>query len=202
MTDKSEKGERGRRNLWMAGKLSLLVVFMFGFGYALVPLYDVFCEITGIGPGTVSMDPATEQVYEIDESRTVTVEFTASLNQNMPWEFRPEVRSMEVHPGETHVMTYYAQNQRDHDMLGQAIPSISPSRASAHLHKLECFCFVEQLFKAGEGKQMPVRFVVDPDLPGHVDRVTLAYTFFDATPAHGGSRGQSGTVALGDAAAQ
>lgn len=172
---------RDRNNLRMAGKLSVLVVAMFGFGYALVPLYDVFCEITGIGQGSAELVAAEQQDWAVDESRTVTVEFTASLNERMPWEFRAETRSIEVHPGETHVMTYYARNQRDREMVGQAIPSISPSRASAHLHKLECFCFVEQVFEGGEGRQMPVRFVVDPELPGDVDRVTLAYTFFDRT---------------------
>ncbi len=184
MSDEHRQQEaRSRGNLRMAGKLSVLVVVMFGFGYALVPLYDVFCEITGIGPGTVDLVAAEEQEWVADESRTVTVEFTASLNQRMPWEFRAETRTMEVHPGESHVMTYYARNLREQDMIGQAIPSVSPARAAAHLHKLECFCFVEQLFEAGQGRYMPVRFVVDPDLPEHVDRVTLAYTFFDATPA-------------------
>lgn len=165
----------------MAGKLSVLVVAMFGFGYALVPLYDVFCEITGIGQGSAELVAAEQQDWVVDESRTVTVEFTASLNERMPWEFRAETRSIEVHPGETHVMTYYARNKRDREMVGQAIPSVSPSRASEHLHKLECFCFVQQVFEGGEGRHMPVRFVVDPELPGDVDRVTLAYTFFDRT---------------------
>ncbi len=178
-----QQQQRSKSNLRLAGKLSVLVVAMFGFGYALVPLYDVFCEITGIGPGSVELVAAEEQDWVVDESRTVTVEFTASLNQRMPWEFRAETRTIEVHPGEPHVMTYYARNLRDQDMIGQAIPSITPTRASSHLHKLECFCFVEQLFEAGQGRYMPVRFVVDPGLPEHVDRVTLAYTFFDATPA-------------------
>ncbi len=178
-----QQQQRSKSNLRLAGKLSVLVVFMFGFGYALVPLYDVFCEITGIGPGSVELVAAEEQDWVVDESRTVTVEFTASLNERMPWEFRAETRRVEVHPGEPHVMTYYARNMREQDMIGQAIPSVSPSRASAYLHKLECFCFVEQLFEAGESRTMPVRFVVDPDLPAHVDQVTLAYTFFDATPA-------------------
>lgn len=174
---------RNKRNLRLAGKLSVLVVGMFGFGYALVPLYDVFCDITGIGGGSTEVVEAGEQDWEVDESRTVTVEFTATLNKHMPWDFRPETRSIEVHPGKPHVITYYARNRRDRAMVGQAIPNISPSTASQHLHKLECFCFVQQTFEAGEERYMPLRFVVDADLPEHVDRLTLAYTFFDNTSA-------------------
>lgn len=159
----------------------LVVVGMFGFGFALVPIYDVFCEITGLNGKTGSVQAQEAQRLNVDESRLVTVEFVANLNQSMNWEFRPEVHKLQVHPGKIYTTQFYAHNKNNRDMVGQAIPSVAPSRAAAHFNKTECFCFTQQVFKAGEGRLMPVSFIVDPALPPEVETVTLSYTFFDIT---------------------
>ncbi len=162
----------------LAGKLVLMAVAMFGFGFLLVPLYDVFCEVTGIGDrtGTPTADVVAETVP--DEDRLVTVEFVANLNQYAPWEFHPAVTSMQVHPGEFYETTYYARNLTQRQLTGQAVPSIAPGQASRFFKKVECFCFTQQEFAAGEGRDMGLKFMVDPGLPAHIDRITLAYTFF------------------------
>ena len=116
---------------------------------------------------------------EVDLNRTVMVEFVASVNENMPWDFQPKVTRMEVHPGETYRTAFYAKNRTGKSMVGQAIPSVTPGVAARHFKKTECFCFTEQLFEAGEGRDMPLLFMVDPDLPDEIEVLTLAYTFFD-----------------------
>lgn len=153
------------------------VVGMFGFGFAMVPLYSVFCDITGINGKTGGR--VAVAVTEPDMDRTVTVEFIASVNQSMPWDFRPEVTSMEVHPGKMYRATYYARNRTDRAMVGRAVPSVTPGVAARHFKKTECFCFTEQRFSAGEGRDMPVMFMVDRELPEEIEVVTLSYTFFD-----------------------
>lgn len=168
-------------NQKLAVWLMLVVVGMFGFGFALVPIYDVFCEITGLNGKTGSVQAQEAQRLNVDESRLVTVEFVANLNQSMNWEFRPEVHKLQVHPGKIYTTQFYAHNKNNRDMVGQAIPSVAPSRAAAHFNKTECFCFTQQVFKAGEGRLMPVSFIVDPALPPEVETVTLSYTFFDIT---------------------
>lgn len=159
-------------------KLLLVVVGMFGFGFAMVPFYNVFCSVTGLNGKTAGK---AEQVVsgEVDKDRTVTVEFIANLNQNMPWEFRPEVNKMEVHPGELYSTRYYAENLTDKAIVAHAVPSVAPGQAARHFHKTECFCFTEQEFKGGEGRWMPVTFMIAPDLEGDIREVTLSYTFFD-----------------------
>jgi len=161
----------------MVLKLAGITVAMFGFGYLLVPIYEVFCDITGLG-GRTSNQAATVAIAP-DMSRSVRVEFVASVNANGPWEFRPEVPSMTVHPGQMYTTTYWARNLRDLDVVGHAVPSVAPGTAARYFNKTECFCFTEQQFAPNEGRDMPVIFIIDPDLPAHVETVTLSYTFFD-----------------------
>ncbi len=162
--------------------LFLAPVLMFGFGYLMVPIYNVFCEITGLNgkTGTLTQDEARR--LDVDEDRLVRVEFTGSLNQYAPWDFAPQVASMMVHPGKQYRTSYVATNRLDQVLVGQAVPSVSPGRAASHFNKTECFCFVQQTFAAGETRDMPLVFVVDPALPQNMDTVTLSYTFFDVTP--------------------
>ncbi|MEN9771235.1 MAG: hypothetical protein RLZZ180_2865, partial [Pseudomonadota bacterium] len=158
-----------RDNLRMLGKLSVIVLGMFGFGYALVPLYIAICEMTGINvlalgdkliPGASSSQTANTQV---DRARTITVEFDA--NARGPWDFKPAVRSVQVHPGELATVMYEFRNVQDRTMAAQAIPSYAPRQASPHFNKLECFCFNQYTLAPGEKKQWPVAFVIDPKLP-------------------------------------
>ncbi|HEY8520421.1 MAG TPA: cytochrome c oxidase assembly protein [Gammaproteobacteria bacterium] len=160
------------RNL--ALKLAALCAAMFAFGFALAPLYDVFCEITGVGGKTAS---APQQVTEqADEARTVRVEFVAQ--SNAPFEFRPTVSHLDVHPGQVYQTEYYAANLTGTPLTVQAVPSVAPGVAAKHLKKLECFCFTAQEFEAREGRGMPVVFMVSRDLPAHLDRLSLQYTLF------------------------
>ena len=152
---------------------------MFAFGFLLVPIYDVFCDITGLG-GKFDATAAVVDVQAPVDDRIVTVEFIASLNEYAPWEFRPAVASIEVRPGEMYSTTFYAHNLTNRGITGQAVPSIAPGQAVKYFHKTECFCFTSQYFDAQEARDMPLKFVVDPDLPEHIDRLTLSYTFFVA----------------------
>lgn len=161
------------RKLWLA------TLAMFGFGFALVPLYNVFCQITGLNGKTGRVEAQASQAMAVDESRWVTVEFTASVNSGMPWEFKAKQTRMRVHPGATYTAAYYARNTAAETITGQAVPSVTPGRAASHFNKIECFCFDRQELKAGERKEMPVRFVVDRNLPPEVSTVTLSYTFFN-----------------------
>lgn len=179
-----------RENFRMFGKLGVIVLAMFGFGYALVPIYKAICEMTGINilalgekqiPGATAATPANTQV---DLSRTITVEFDA--NARGPWHFRPAQRSLQVHPGELATVVYEFQNVQDRTMSAQAIPSYAPRQAGAHFNKLECFCFTQYTLAPGEKKSWPVAFVIDPRLSRDVKTITLSYTFFEVggkTPA-------------------
>ncbi len=169
-------------NQRLVKRLLFAVVGMFGFGFAMVPLYNVLCDITGLN-GKTGGRVAVAEVLEPDLDRIVTVEFVTSVNQSMPWDFRPVVSSMEVHPGKMYRTSFHAQNRTDRTMVGQAIPSVTPGLAAQHFKKTECFCFTEQQFSAGEGRDMPLLFMVDPDLPEDIKVVTLSYTFFDKQKA-------------------
>jgi cytochrome c oxidase assembly protein subunit 11 len=169
-----------KKNAKLVRTLLFVVVGMFGFGYALVPLYDVLCEITGIN-GKVESAAVKETSYEVDKNREITVEFMTSLNESTPMVFRSETKKMKIHPGEYYTVNFYAENKTDKVMIARAIPSISPGPVAEYFKKTECFCFSEQTFKAREGRTMPVRFVVDPELPQQYKTITLAYTFFDNT---------------------
>jgi cytochrome c oxidase assembly protein subunit 11 len=165
-------------NRAIVGKLVVLTVAMFGFGFLLVPIYDIFCDITGLG-GRTSGTAAVNVDVAPDTERTVRVEFVASISSGGAWEFRPDVPAMTVHPGQMYTTTYWARNLRDLDVVGHAVPSVAPGTAARYFSKTECFCFTEQQFGPNEGRDMPVIFIIDPDLPAHVDTVTLSYTFFD-----------------------
>lgn len=158
-------------------RLLLLVVMMFGFGYALVPLYDVFCEITGLNGKTGDQVVLNKQQV-VDESRLVKVVFLASLNDSMPWSFKPEQSFIEVHPGKPTTVNYIAKNISDKNLTGQAVPSVAPGLAAAYFQKTECFCFTQQELRPGEEKVMPVTFIVDSQLPQKMNELILSYTFF------------------------
>lgn len=168
---------RSRPSRGLVFRLAVMAVAMFGFGFLLVPVYTLFCKITGIGgrPEAVAANVAN---IRPDPSRTVTVEFVAVLNEQAPWEFHPAVATMQVHPGQLYDTSFYARNLTDHALVGQAVPSIAPGEAARHFRKTQCFCFTSQKFTAGEGRDMGVTFMVDPDLPKFIDRVTLSYTFY------------------------
>jgi cytochrome c oxidase assembly protein subunit 11 len=161
-------------------KLVLVVVGMFGFGFALVPMYDVFCEWTGLN-GKTGGRVEYSATQEINEERVVTVQFTASNNASMNWTFEPMVHQVEVHPGELTEIRYFARNPGASRMVAQAVPSVSPLKAADYLRKTECFCFTQQVLEAGEEIEMPVLFYVDPMLPADVSKLTLSYTLFDVT---------------------
>jgi cytochrome c oxidase assembly protein subunit 11 len=157
-------------------KLALLTVAMFGFGFALVPIYDVFCDVTGLGGRTAS---AAETVVErpvVD--RSVRLEFIASTDRSAPFEFRPTLSSMQITPGKLYETAYFARNLLDRHIVARAVPSVAPGLAAEHLKKIECFCFTEQAFDAGEGREMGVTFMVDPELPEYIDTLTLSYALF------------------------
>lgn len=172
-----------RENFKMVGKLGVIALGMFAFGYALVPLYKAICEVTGINilalserevPGAKVSMPANTQV---DTSRLITVEF--DVNTRGPWDFKPERRSMQVHPGQLSTVMYEFQNIQNRTMAAQAIPSYAPRQSAQHFNKLECFCFTQYTLAPGEKKAWPVAFVIDPRLPKDVTTITLSYTFFE-----------------------
>lgn len=175
-------GDEGRRkaNRSLIGHLLIMTAGMFAFGFALVPLYDVFCDITGFG-GRTNTEAATVSERP-DESRTVTVEFASNLSGFGHWDFEPEVRTMEVQPGRLYQMNFVARNGSDNVLTGHAVPSVAPGSVARHFQKTECFCFEPQEFDPREQRDMPVVFILDPEVPRHVDRVTLSYTFFTGGP--------------------
>ncbi len=164
----------------LVARLTLVAVGMFGFGFALVPLYDVFCDLTGINGKTGRLDQVSAEATQVDESRWVTVEFVANVSSGLPWTFRPDERRIRVHPGEVAETVFFARNTTSVDGVGQAVPSVAPSLAAKYFSKTECFCFSQQPLNAGELKEMPVKFIVDPRLPKDITTITLAYTFFES----------------------
>ncbi|MEY3380334.1 MAG: hypothetical protein RL468_932 [Pseudomonadota bacterium] len=174
--------ELRHENLRMMGKLTVVAAVMFGFGYALVPMYKAICEFTGInvlalGERNTGLSKAVANNTQVDFSRTITVEFDA--NTRGPWSFRPAQNHMLVHPGQMNTVIYEFQNTQNRRMAAQAIPSYAPMQAAAHFNKLECFCFNEYTLEPGEKKQWPVAFVIDPKLSKDVRTITLSYTFFE-----------------------
>lgn len=166
-------------NRRLVQRLLLVVVAMFGFGFALVPIYEVMCQTLGINGKTAGSAYAGAQAA--DQSREVRVQFLATNSAEMVWEFRPQADELRVHPGAVNEMLFIASNPSDHPMTAQAVPSIAPSVAAAYFHKTECFCFTQQVLQPGQRIEMPVRFIVDRDLPEEVHHLTLAYTLFDIT---------------------
>jgi cytochrome c oxidase assembly protein subunit 11 len=185
MSDRTGRQE-ARRGSW---KLAAVVACMFGFGFAMVPLYGAICQLTGLNGKSAGMLVKADVKQQVDASRTVKVEFLTTVNGGRVWKFAADQAQIEVHPGQLYTVYFDATNEQDQDVVGQAVPSVAPWDAAKHLHKTECFCFSQQPFKAGESKHMPVRFMLDPELPADVDTVTLSYTFFDVTSlAQGASK--------------
>lgn len=170
--------DQGRRHHLL--RLSGAAAGMFAFGFALVPMYDALCEITGFNGRSSGMSLAADVREQADESRTVTVEFVTTVNGGAPWAFAAETQRLRVHPGKLYTVNFTAHNPRDEAVVAQAVPSVAPWNAAKYLKKTECFCFRQQPFAPGEEKLMPVRFMLEPGLPADVDTVTLSYTFFDA----------------------
>lgn len=164
----------------LALKLGGLAVAMFGFGYALVPLYNVFCDITGLNGKTGRINASDVREGSIASDRLVTVEFDSNINPELPWDFKPLQKRMRVRPGEMGEAMFVARNRTDHSVVGQAVPSVAPSQASIYFNKTECFCFTQQTLAGNERMEMPVRFVIDPALPEDIEVLTLSYTFFKA----------------------
>lgn len=194
-------------NRRMLGKLLVVALLMFGFGYALVPMYRAICEALGVNVLSLAEQRREAAASgrslntQVDTTRTITVEFDA--NARGPWDFKPAVASVQVHPGELATVMYEFRNKQDRTMAAQAIPSYAPKQAMAHFNKLECFCFNEYTLKPGESKQWPVAFVIDPKLPKDVNTITLSYTFFEVggkvPPAPAGGLRPSAALATPEA---
>mgnify|MGYP006129117321 FL=1 len=161
-------------------KLLLIVFGMFGFGFALVPLYDVFCDITGLN-GKTNGTAVSYTADGVDTSRTVTVQFITRMAKGIPWQFEPVINEVDVHPGEVKFVNFYAKNESMRDIVGQAVPSVSPGMAAGYFQKIECFCFTQQPLKANEDVEMGLQFYVDVDLPPEITTLTLSYTLYDIT---------------------
>ena len=176
------KLDREQRNHSLLLRLLGISAGSFAFGFALVPLYEVLCDITGVGNPKDLLRPSTAVIAspaKPDPERRVTVEFIADLPSVGSWEFSPVIHELEVQPGKLYEVDYVAHNHTGRDTVAQAIPNVAPGKATAFFRKTECFCFTPQHFAQDEERVMPVRFVVDPALPTHIDRVTLSYTFYD-----------------------
>ena len=159
-------------------KLAMIPVLMFGFGFALVPLYDVFCDITGLNGKTGRIQAAEIDASQVDTSRTIEVRFLANTNTGLPWSFEPLVKKMEVHPGQVYEAVFRVRSASAVKTLGQAVPSVSPGLAAQHFNKTECFCFTQQELQARETRDMPLRFVVGTGISEDIEEITLSYTFF------------------------
>ncbi len=178
------------RHRKLIGKLLAIVAAAFAFGFALVPLYDVLCAATGFngkteikrdgfGVGGFTTAPATAP-SRIDRSRTVTVEFTGTVMPGLSWDMRPLTFSLEVHPGELQQVKYLVRNTSSQPITGQAVPSVSPGKAAQHFDKVDCFCFAQQVLAPGESKELPLTFIVKPEIDADIRHVTLSYAFFNA----------------------
>lgn len=170
-----EMDDRRRSNRSLFKRLGVVVLVMFGFGFAMIPFYNKICEVTGLRNIDIADDAVNTQ---IDTGRTVRIELDSNLNK-LPWRFRPLTPIVNVHPGEVMQVMYEVENTTDRPMTGQAVPSYGPQLAAQYFKKLECFCFAKQSFGPHEKRQLPVVFVVDPKLPADVPTITLSYTFFE-----------------------
>lgn len=173
-------GEELRRaNKRLAMKLGAVALGALGFGFALVPLYNVLCEATGLN-GKTNAESARPAAVKVDKSRWVTVQFTGTAMPGLSWEFHPQQASIRVHPGEITRASYYAKNSTNQTIVGQAVPSITPGQAAQHFVKLDCFCFKQQALEPGAEKEMGLTFIISPELSKEVGTVTLSYAFFPA----------------------
>jgi cytochrome c oxidase assembly protein subunit 11 len=164
-----------------AKKLSMFAIAMFGFGYAMVPLYTVICEVTGIGGRTGVITQTEADADQVDVDRLVTVEFDTNVDSALPWKFKASEFKLKVHPGEMSEAVFVVENKSDKPIVGKAVPSVAPEVASKFFNKTECFCFTQQLLEPGERKEMVVRFVVGSELPEDILIMTLSYTFFQVS---------------------
>ncbi len=173
MTEGKIKTENNKLTIHLVG----MAAAMFAFGFLMVPLYDVICDLTGLN-GRFTKGAIADVREAPDVDRTVTVEFMTSVNAGAPWAFEPVKRRIEVHPGKLYDAEFMARNLSGLNVIGQAVPSVAPGQATRYFQKTECFCFTQQAFAGNETRIMPVRFIIDPDLPENIDNITLAYTFF------------------------
>ena len=174
--------DRARENRRLSRRLAVVAVGMFGFGFALVPFYNQICAALGIN----SLQQPDVVNTQIDESRTITIEFDSNAH-DLPWRFKPLVSHLDVHPGELATVEYEVVNVRQAPVTGQAVPSYGPQFAGEYFKKIDCFCFTQQTLAAGETRRMPVTFVVDPKLPRSVRSIALSYTFFEVAGRGGSS---------------
>lgn len=181
----SAMAERRSENRRMLGRLSVVALVMFGFGFAMVPIYDQICAALGVN-SLVQAEPDAARNTQVDLTRKVTVELDANAH-DLPWQFRPLVNHLSVHPGELMTIEYEIVNVRDRAVTGQAVPSYGPINAGQYFKKVECFCFTQQTLAAGETRRMPVIFIVDPSLPKDINTITLSYTFFEVAGRQGKS---------------
>ena len=188
MTREANKGRSANGRL--AGKLALIAVGMFGFGFAMWPLYNVFCDITGLGGRGVKI--AEKFDVQVQSDRQVRIRFDATVNSNLPWDFEPVDKSMTVTLGEMSEALYRASNPTGEALAGHAIFNVTPPEASLYFVKTECFCFTQQILQAGETRDMPVYYFIQPDLPEHIKELTLSYTFFQDPGAAVAQAGVSG----------
>ncbi len=161
-------------------KLFVFTIAMFGFGYAMVPIYDLLCDITGLNGKTGEISQSEAETKHVDIDRLVTIEFDTNVNPALPWKFKAAEYKMKVHPGEIAEAVFIVENESDRSVIGQAVPSVAPAQASLFFNKTECFCFIKQTLESGERKEMIVRFVIDTELPEKISTMTLSYTFFRA----------------------
>ncbi|HEV8334767.1 MAG TPA: cytochrome c oxidase assembly protein [Steroidobacteraceae bacterium] len=173
-----------KENRKLTWQLWLFAAGFLGFGFALVPLYNVLCDVTGYGDRS-KLQQAANVIEAPDDTRTITIEFLSSVPTFGSWEFRPERAQLEVHPGRLYEAKFYARNLRDAPVTAQAVPSIAPLQATQYFHKTECFCFRPQHFASQEARELSVRFIVDPKLPATIDRLTLAYALYDSKNTSG-----------------
>ena len=176
----SEQASADKPHRSLSLKLLAFTMGSFAFGFALVPFYNVLCELTGAG-NAADLARAAVVVEHPDDTRTVTVDFLTNVPEVGNWDFRPLVTSVKVHPGRLYESRFFAHNLTGHDTIAQAVPNIAPSKATGYFRKTECFCFTPQKFATDEQRIMPVRFIVSPDLPRYLDRIALSYSFYDKT---------------------
>ena len=172
-----------KKNRRLVAILLVVVLGMFAFGFALVPIYNSLCKTLGIN-GKTNTQPIAydESKAQIDTEREILVEFVATKNSSIPWAFYPKINKIRIHPGETAKLSFYAENKSNYKMTVQAIPSVTPGLAAKYLKKTECFCFTQQTLNGHEAMDMPLLFHLDPELPENIRTVTLAYTLFDVSP--------------------
>lgn len=190
----SQRSQGEQKNRKLTAKLIVATVAMFGFGYALVPLYDVMCDVLGINGKTNEVAAVQPLGMQIDKSRRIDVELMAHIPANMPWQLKPANRVLTVHPGQVIQTVYYATNLSKRDLVGQAVPSVSPGLAASYFNKMECFCFSKQPLKAGESAELALMFYIEPTIPDSVHTLTLSYTLFDISDQQASS--QDGSIVV------